>query len=221
VKAAGHNFACRGTVRGLRESLLGWLGWTCFKIVPRRPACGPRCRPVARPPATPALVLEHWKLRRWLWLGKGKLGSDAQLWGEKLLGRSQLDGTARTGVTKLDTTRNPLTDPFNIAANRFSIFLPARSVSDSRAQKQIRRLIDEHRPADALAIVVPVHARMRIGIQASIGFDAVVGCWPSGITLSEDKLGRGTVLSGANPGGVTARIGRTARLQSAPRRAAA
>jgi len=215
VKAAGRTFACRGTVRGLREALLVWLGWTRFKILPRRPACGPRCRPPARPPATPLLVLEHWKLRRWLWLGKGKLGADAVLWGEKLLGRSQLDGTARAGVTRLDTTGNPLTDPFAMAANRFSVFVPARHASDGRRRNQIRRLIDEHRPADALAKIVPVHARMRIGIQASIGFDSVVGCWPSGITLDDARLGRGTVISGTNPGGVAARIGRTARLQPA------
>jgi phage tail-like protein len=221
LKAAGRAFSCRGTVRGLREALLGWLGWTESKIVPRRPECGPRCRSLARLPETPLLILEHWKLRRWLWLGKGKLGSDAVLWGEKLLGRSQLNSTARTDVTRLDTTRNPLTDPFAIAANRFSVFLPAKHVADSRRRSQVRRLIDEQSPADALASIVAVHARMRIGIQASIGFDSVVACWPSGITVDEARFGRGTVLSGTNPGGATARIGRTARLQPSPSRAAA
>lgn len=221
LKAASRAFACRGTIRGLREVLLGWLGWSDFPITLRRPSCGPRCRPIARPPDKPLLILEHWKLRRWLWLGKGKLGSDAILWGEKLLGRSQLGSTARVGATRLDTTRNPLTDPFAIAANRFSVFLPARHVSDARRRGQARRLIDEQSPADALANIVPVHARMRIGIQASIGFDSVVGCWPSGITMDHARLGRGTVLSGTNPGGVTPRIGRTARLQPVPLRAAA
>ena len=221
VKAAGRTFSCRGTVRGLREALIGWLGWTSPRIVPRRPACGPRCRPFARLPDTPLLILEHWKLRRWLWLGKGKLGSDAVLWGEKLLGRSELDETARAGVTRLDTTGNPLTDPFAIAANRFSVFLPAARLAGRRRSAQVRRLIDDQSPADALASIIAVHARMRIGIQASIGFDSVVGCWPSGITVEEARLGRGTVVSGTNPGGVTPRIGRTARLQPSPSRVAA
>ena len=221
LKAAGRTFSCRGTVRGLREALLGWLGWNDVNVVPRRPACGPRCRRPARLPDMPMLVLEHWKLRRWLWLGKGKLGSDAVLWGEELLGRSQLNSTARTGATRLDTTGNPLTDPFAIAANRFSVFLPASHVEDSRRAGQVRRLIAEQSPADALANIVAVHARMRIGIQASIGFDSVVACWPSGIKVDEARLGRGTVLSGTNPGGVTPRIGRTARLQPSPSRAAA
>lgn len=221
LRAASRAFACRGTVRGLRDMLLGWLGWSDFPIRPRRPSCSPRCRPVARPPDQPLLILEHWKLRRWLWLGKGRLGSDAVLWGEKLLGRSQLESTARLDATRLDTTRNPLTDPFALAANRFSVFLPARHVTDTRRRNQVRRLIDEQAPADALANIVAVHARMRIGVQAIIGFDSVVGCWPSGVTVDQSRLGRGTVLGGTNPGGVTARIGRTARLQPAPRRAAA
>jgi len=38
---------------------------------------------------------------------------------------------------------------------------------------------------------------MRIGIQASIGFDAVVGCWPEGVLLNDARLGRATVLSAA------------------------
>jgi phage tail-like protein len=220
LKAASRAFACRGTVRGLREILLGWLGWSDFPVIRRRPSCGPRCRPTARAPDKPYLILEHWKLRRWLWLGKGKLGSDAVLWGEKLLGRSQLNATARLDATRLDTTSNPLTDPFAIAANRFSVFLPARYVTDARRKGQVRRLVDEQSPAGVLSNIVAVHARMRIGVQASIGFDSVVGCWPSGITMDEARLGRGTVLSGTNPGGVTARIGRTARLQPAPGRAA-
>lgn len=215
VKAAGKLFACRGTPRGLREMLLVWLGWTPAPVVTRPPACGPRCCPPARLPDLPPLILEHWKLRRWLWLGKGRLGSDAMIWGETILRRSQLGNTAQTAATRLDTTRNPLLDPFNIAANRFSIFVPARHVENRVTRAQLVRLIDEQRPADAKAILVPVHARMRIGIQASIGFDSVVGCWPAGVTLDATALGRGSVLPGQAPA-ISARIGRT-RLQTAPR----
>lgn len=221
VRNAGRLFACRGTPRGLREALWLWLGWGAPPVVPRRPACGPRCAPPARRPERPELILEHWKLRRWLWLGKGRLGADAVVWGESILNRSQLDATARTGATRLDVTRNPLTDPFGVAANRFSVFVPARSVATGAQRGQLDRIVAEHRPADAQAIIVPVHPRMRIGIQASIGFDSVVGCWPAGITLDSARLGRGTVLPSANPGGPTARIGQGSRLQRAPRPLAA
>lgn len=221
LKSASRLFACRGTPKGLRDTLLLWLGWTPPPVIPRRAACAPRCAPPARCPDLPQVILEHYKLRRWLWLGKGRLGSDAVLWGETILKRSQLGSTAQTGATRLDVTRNPLTDPFNMAANRFSIFLPARHVASPVQRAQLDRIVAEHRPADSLPIIVPVHARMRIGIQASIGFDSVVGCWPSGITLDTARLGRGTVIPSDNPGGVSARIGRTARLQPARSPAAA
>lgn len=215
VRSAGRLLACRGTVRGLRGAVLLWLGWNRPLTTPRRPACGLRCRAPAPTAPLPQLVLEHWKLRRWLWLGKGRLGSDAVLWGESILNRSRLGDTARTGVTRLDSTRNPLADPFNHAANRFSLFVPARRVASAQHRGQLQRLIDDQRPADSLAQVVPVHARMRIGIQACIGFDSVVGCWPQGVTLDAARLGRATVLSGSNPGRPPQRIGRTSRLQPA------
>jgi phage tail-like protein len=215
VKLAGGLFACRGTVKGLRDTVLLWLGWDVPKVRPRRSDCGARCRPHDRLPDMPPLILEHWRVRRWLWLGKGRLGSDAVLWGETLLSRSQLGQTAQLGATRLDISQNPLLDPFNAAANRFSLFLPASFVATAPQRAQLGRLVDEHRPADALASIIPVHARMRIGIQASIGFDTVIGCWPSGVTLDAAQLGRGTVLSGNGPGSRTARIGKTLRLQPA------
>ncbi len=217
VKAAGKLFACRGTIQGLRRMLLLWIGWNDLRPVPQRPACGSRCRLAARMPAPPPLVLEHWKLRRWLWLGKGRLGSDAILWGENILGRSRLDDTAQAGATRLDTTRNPLLDPFNVAANRASVFLPAHTISDGRRLGMVRRLVQDMTPADALVTIVPVHARMRVGVQASIGFDSVIGCWPAGVTLDGSTLGRATILTGAVPGGPeAARIGRSARLRPPP-----
>ncbi len=214
VKSAGKLFACRGTPHGLREAIYLWLDWNRPKVIPRKPDCGARCAPPSRAPQMPRLVLEHWKLRRWLWLGKGRLGSDAVLWGETILRRSQLGSTAQTGATRLDVTGNPLTDPFAVAANRFSLFVPARAVATAQLRAQLDRIVAEHRPAGALPIIVPVHPRMRIGVQASIGFDTVVGCWPSGITLDVAELGRATVLPSSNPGGVQTRIG-TSRLQRA------
>ena len=217
VGSAARLFACRGTLRGLREAVLLWLDWSLPITAARPPACGPRCRPAARAPEFPQLVLEHWKLRRWLWLGKGRLGSDAVVWGESILGRSRLGETAQTGATRLDSTRNPLADPFNAAANRFSLFLPARHIETPVQRAQFDRLVADQSPADAMPSIVPVHARMRVGIQACIGFDSVVGCWPQGITLDTARLGRGTVLSGGGAGRPPRRIGRTARLQPAQR----
>ncbi len=218
LRLAGRLFACRGTFNGLRGSLLLWLGWDRLEgLLPSRARCAPQCAPETPPPPLPLLVLEHWKLRRWLYLGAGRLGDAAYLWGSRLLGRSKLGDTAQAGATRLDAVRDPLRDPFHESAHKMSLFLPACALATPAARGAALRLVAENKPAHVQARVVPVHPRMRIGIQSSIGFDAVVGCWPRGIELGEAALGRGTVLSGAVPDGVeTPRLGRGARLR-APR----
>ena len=218
LRLAGRLFACRGTLNGLRGSLLLWLGWDRVEgIVPGRPNCAPNCLPATPAPPLPLLVLEHWKLRRWLHLGAGRLGDAAILWGSRLLGRSELDRSARTGETRLDSVRDPLRDPFHESAHKVSLFLPAAALASPAARGAALRLVAENKPAHVEARIVAVHPRMRIGIQASIGFDSVVGCWPRGVELGDAALGRATILSGAVPGGVeTPRLGRHARLR-APR----
>src|SRR5262249_61845045 len=77
-----------------------------------RPRCHfpNRCEPVPdpcaepvepEPPRLPALLLEHWRLRRWLAVGAGRLGDDSVPWGEALVNRNRLDDRARRGVARL------------------------------------------------------------------------------------------------------------------------
>jgi phage tail-like protein len=214
LRLAARLFACRGTAVGLRGALLLWLGWDRLDgLIQRRPLCAPLCADPPTTPPLPLLVLEHWKLRRWLFLGQGRLGDAAVLWGSRILGRSRLDETARTGATRLDAVRDPLRDPFHENAHRISVFLPARAVATPAGRGAAMRLLAENKPAHVEARIIAVHPRMRIGVQASLGFDAVIGCWPSGITLGEAALGRGTVLSSAMGRGVaTPRLGHDARL---------
>lgn len=190
-------YPCRGTLPGLRSALILWLGLDALDP-PRRPArCAPNCAPP--PPAwrPPPLILEHWKIRRWLFLGAGRLGDAAVLWGETIMGRSQLGDTAQLGVTRLDTSTAATTDPFNAEAYAFSVFVPGGLARSSAAKASAERLIDQQKPAWAQAKLRFVLPRMRIGIQACIGFDSVVGCWPEGVLLDAARLGRGTVLSAA------------------------
>jgi hypothetical protein len=222
VAAASTLFACRGTVRGLRGALLLWLGWDRLEgLMQRAAACAPGCASPPPSPSLPLLVLEHFKLRRWLFLGAGRIGDAAELWGAGILGRSQLGVTARTGATRLDATRDPLRDPFHRDAHRLSLFLPAHALASAPARGALARLVAEHVPAHVEARVVPVHPRMRIGIQASLGFDSVVGCWPpslasDGFALGAVRLGRASVLPGAGgPGGLPPRLGRDSRLRPA------
>jgi hypothetical protein len=202
---------------GLRNTLLLYLGLDTLKIPRRAAQCAPNC--ASPPPAwrTPPLILEHWKIRRWLFLGAGRLGDAAVLWGETIMGRSQLGNTARTGVTRLDTSRAAVTDPFNVDAYAFTVFAPGGLARSSAAKASLQRLVDQQKPAWSQAKLRFVLPRMRIGIQASIGFDSVVGCWPEGVLLDAARLGRATVLSAgpnvdAGPRLGLARVGASARI---------
>jgi hypothetical protein len=188
-------YPCRGTVPGLRRTLDLFLGLD--DIRPRRqPApCAAPCAPAPPPWRPPPLILEHWKIRRWLFLGAGRLGDAAVLWGQTIMGRSQLGTTAQLGATRLDTTREPVLDPFNDQAYAFTVFAPVGLARTPRDQAALGRMIDQERPAWTQAVLRIVRPRMRVGIQASIGFDSVVGCWPEGVRLDEALLGKATVLS--------------------------
>jgi phage tail-like protein len=214
LRQAARLFACRGTWPGLRGALLLWLGWTRLDgLLQPAASCARPCPAPSHCPPLPLLVLEHWKLRRWLFLGAGRIGDAAELWGAALMGRSQLDRTAQAGGTRLDTTRDPLRDPFHRSAHQVTVFVPAHAVKDRPSRGALDRLLRDNLPAQVQAQVAPVHPRMRIGIQASIGFDSVVGCWPSGITLGEARLGRASVLPAAvPPPPLPPRLGRDSRL---------
>jgi phage tail-like protein len=211
LAAAGRLMRCRGTVDGLRGVLAVFLGWT-FDPHPTHACCAPRCAPPGLPPPAPPLVLEHWKLRRWLFLGLGRLGDDAELWGARLLYKSQLDVTARVGATRIDTVRDPQRDPFHTAAHRISLFLPAKWGRDRADRAALNRLIKEFAPAHVAANVIYVEPRMRIGIQSSLSFDTVIGCYPSGVPLGTARLGRGTILPATDAPDAMGRIGRTSFL---------
>jgi phage tail-like protein len=190
-------YPCRGTLPGLRSALLLYLGLDSMAPVRSAATCAPKCAPP--PPAwrPPQLILEHWKIRRWLFLGDGRLGDAAVLWGETIMGRSQLGDTAQLGATRLDTSRAATTDPFNAEAYAFTVFVPGGVARSAAAKASAQRLVDHQKPAWSQAKLRFVLPRMRIGIQASIGFDSVVGCWPEGVLLDEARLGRASVLSAA------------------------
>ena len=113
------------------------------------------------------------------------------------MGRSQLDSNAQLGITRLDTSREPVLDPFNADAYAFTVFVPGGLARTAQQEAAVQRLLERETPTWAQARLRFVLPRMRIGIQASIGFDSVIGCWPEGVLLDQAQLGRGTVLGAA------------------------
>ncbi|MGF6508584.1 hypothetical protein [Paraburkholderia sp. 32] len=211
-------YPCGGTLPGIRSALLLYLGLDSLKLARRPAPCAPRCAPPPPLWRPPPLILEHWKIRRWLFLGAGRLGDAAVLWGETIMGRSQLGNTAQLGATRLDTSRAAVTDPFNAEAYAFTVFVPGALARSTAAKASVQRFIDQQKPAWSQAQLRFVLPRMRIGIQASIGFDSVVGCWPEATLLDSARLGRATVLGRAANSDPGPRVGES-RLRNATRAA--
>ena len=236
-KTATRLYCLRGTHVGLRRQLLLLLGFdqaydACLDERPRaRCVAKPRnCGP--QPPRTradpPPLVLEHYRLRRWLHAGSARLGDDAILWGKRIVNRSELSGkhpppdqtgNARVGETQLKGVPDPLHDPFLVYAHRFSVFVPARVRSCDGERRAFERLLARETPAHTACDIRYVEPRFRVGVQAMIGLDSVVARTPRGVTLAQASLGQGTVLSappsrrdGAQLAVGNARIGSTTLL---------
>jgi phage tail-like protein len=163
-----------------------------------------------------AHVLEHFKLRRLLFLDEARLGGDSELWGPAIARRLQLDVFSTIGSFELRSDDDPLHDPFGEYANRFTVFVPARCDVDV---SMVERVLEQAKPAHTVANVVAVAPQLRIGTHAFVGLDTAVGAYPQDVVEGTSRIGRDAVLgpSGdeAHPprlrvGG--ARIGTTTRL---------
>lgn len=219
---SAHLLDQRGTLAGLRRLLLVALGLDAEPACSRVGGCAPcpeprRGCPPEPPPRTPweppPLVLEHFRLRRWFEAGACRLGDQTVLWGESVVRRSQLGENAQVGVTALKGTQDPLRDPFHVYAHRFTVFVPASAGRTPERRKAVERLVAWGSPAHTVADVAYVDARLRIGVQSSIGLDTVVARMPAGFTLGQDPLGPASVLDGDDrPSIDTTAVGATAVL---------
>lgn len=226
VKQAGKLFATRGTPEGLRRQLLLLLAWDepspCGYCAEPRDTCGERprnCAPCPAPPMwlTPPLILEHFKLRRWLWLGIARLGAQAVLWGRRIINRTALDQNAQVGYTQLITTPDPLRDPFHYYAHRFTVFVPACVGRTEGGRKALSNLLRRESPAHTAWDVNYVEPRFRIGVQSMIGFDAVIGSVPRGMRLGQSPLGAGTMIESKKRRDRGLRIGKSGRVGTGSR----
>ncbi|MDD5320322.1 MAG: phage tail protein [Methylococcales bacterium] len=224
LKRAGKLYDLRGTRQGLWQQLLLLLDMeadqNCCPGDQLKTRCRPKpanCAPDVKLPCAwqpPPLILEHYCLRRWLFLGSGRLGDQAVLWGKRIVNRSQLGEGAQVGHTQLKTIQDPYRDPFHVYAHKFTVFVPARYRCSDQQRKALENLLKAESPAHTLYNIEYVEPRFRIGFQSLIGFDSVIGRLPQGVTLNETPLGSASVL-GAPPhkqGGPSLEIGKEARI---------
>ena len=215
LKLAPRLYPWRGTLGGLRAALHLFLGLDRFiDWTPAQAGCVPcvtrehRGSRLARCWQPPRLLLEHYQLRRWMTLGHARLSDAAKLWGERIVNRSRLESNvdltrtgrsdgAQLGVTQLKTSQDPARDPFHLYAHKLSAFVPAALVRDPAVARALEQFIEAEKPAHVEAHLVLVEPRFRVGVQAMLGLDAVIGVRTAPVTLDEARLGRATVLAGA------------------------
>ncbi|HEX3559753.1 MAG TPA: phage tail protein [Pyrinomonadaceae bacterium] len=224
VRDAARLYDLRGTRTGLWRQLVSFLGMEpeglCCGDSQPRATCRPapaNCAPEAEGEAAwqpPPLILEHYQLRRWLFVGEGRLGSQAVLWGKRIVGRSELNANAEVGTTRLNTSQDPFRDPFHVYAHKFSVFVPACYGQSDAKRRSLENLLKTESPGHTQHQIVFVEPRFRIGFQAMIGLDTVVGRYPAGVTLNRTPLGGASVLTAqaGREGGPSLSVGGAARV---------
>lgn len=191
LKNAHRLFALRGTPEGLRLHI-----WLYF--------------------GAQARILEHFKLRRWLFVDSARLGDTSVLYGWGIVKRLQLDEFSRIGEFQLIDTGDPLRDPFYVFAHGFTLALPTCAQLSAAQKLALDRIIEASKPAHTQATVRVTKPRFRLDGQTYLGLDTVLGKYPDKVTVgdAEQKLGYDTVLGASRDEAAppSIRIGKHSRI---------
>jgi len=163
VEAAPAATGERGTVAALR-ALLGAYLQSFTGIAPTGQGPFP-------------MILEGFRERQRLMLsrpGLSDLGSAAAMWGAEVVGRLQLGKYSQEGQAKLVSAGNPQWDEYNEYAHRFRVVVPAAWVRTAANEQSLRTILDSEKPAHTRYDLCLVEPRFRIGVQSTVGVDAMI-----------------------------------------------
>ncbi|MBL8298434.1 MAG: hypothetical protein JNN30_08815 [Rhodanobacteraceae bacterium] len=99
---------------------------------------------------------------------------------------------------------------FDDEAHRITVLVPAGRAPDEATRQRVRDVVAAEAPAHVLCEVCFVEPLLRIGLQARIGIDTVIGSGATPLRLDEIRLGEGARLEGR--AGAGAGIGQDARI---------
>jgi phage tail-like protein len=162
----------RGTIDGVQKTVADYAGvpWT--------------------------MVLEHFKLRRWPALSiAAPLDGSAPLWSRDFYRRLQESMYSQVGFFRLTGTPEPALEPLDWGAHRFTIFFPTDPYRIAQDQQKVARVVEREKPAHTFAELCPVLPRFRVGVQAMIGFDTMVGDTSNLVLSQVATLGYDTILA--------------------------
>jgi hypothetical protein len=96
-----------------------------------------------------------------------------------VVGRFQLDEFSQLDEARLlPDEDDPELDIFGAFAHRFRVFVPAAWVRDAAAERALQQAIEAEKPAHAGGTLHLVGARCRVGVQAALGIDTILGGVP-------------------------------------------
>lgn len=211
IRLAPELYKKRGTLEGLKDYIKIYTG------------------------VSPAII-EHYKLRKWTFLGESVLGCNTTLWGKGIMSQQQLnnipdfmpltiwgrgfaeqleqDEYSTISNFRLISPQDPMMDIFNQYAHRFSVVLPSSFCDGKKKERAIRNIVDVEKPAHTQYSILQVDPRFRVGVQSTIGVDSIIASYPetflgSGSTLGIDSILGATSAEKAPP---TLRIGKKSRI---------
>jgi phage tail-like protein len=159
-------------------------------------------------------ILEMFRLRRWLVLNSASLGNSSTVFGSDVLKRLEVGVNSTVGNFQLIDYGDPSLDLFNAYAFQFLVVVPRWAGATASDQQALEQIVEMASPAFTVGTLQWAEPKMRIGVQAFIGVDTVIGRYPLGVIEGEGQLGYDTVLG--NPSDATIApplgIGRTMRL---------
>jgi len=97
---------------------------------------------------------------------------------------------------------------FEDIAHHFCVQVYAADVPDTRALDEVDRLIMQEKPAHTTYHLCRIEANMRVGFQARIGIDSIVGHTGSDLVTGDARLGMGSIL----PAEEGTKIGKNVRV---------
>jgi len=139
-------------------------------------------------------ILEHFKLRRWLFLDHARLGEQSALYGKAIVSRLQLDEYSNLGSFQLLDSGDPWRDPFHHYAHQFTVFVPVAGEVSEVQQRTLERIVEMAKPAHTQAYLRVAAPKFRVGVEAFIGVDTVISRYPNQVIAGKAKLGYDTVL---------------------------
>jgi phage tail-like protein len=159
-------------------------------------------------------ILEMFRLRRWLVLNNTTLGDCSTVFGTDVMKRLEVGVNSTIGNFQLIDYGEPSLDLFNAYAFQFLVVVPRWAGATTSDEQALQQIIDMASPAFTVGTLQWAEPRMRVGVQAFIGVDTVIGRYPLGVIEGQGQLGYDTVLG--NPSDEAIKpplgVGRTTRL---------